>query len=108
MTAALLCVYVGVGGLSKLFIQTALPCRLLYNRWRGGDASMRGFKRNQRRSMHVSEISLSEGFGSIGITNEQVGTGRRATEQVVVAVGILCSSPRLYALTTPSQAPHNV
>ena len=50
-------------------------CRLLYNRWRGGDASMRGFKRNQRRSMHVSEVSISEDLSAIGVTNEQASEG---------------------------------
>jgi hypothetical protein len=35
---------------------------------------MQGFKRNQRRSMHVSEVALTQNFGSIELKNEQVGT----------------------------------
>ena len=50
----------------------SLLLRLLYNRWRGGDESMRGFKRNQRRSMHASEVIMVDGFETIGLTNEQV------------------------------------
>ena len=36
---------------------------------------MRGFKRNQRRSMHVSEVSISEDLAAIGVTNEQASEG---------------------------------
>ncbi|GAX77929.1 hypothetical protein CEUSTIGMA_g5371.t1 [Chlamydomonas eustigma] len=56
---------------ARLFRDNHGVIRLLYNRWRGGDVSMQGFKRNQRRSMHVSEVTLSQDFQSIELKNEQ-------------------------------------
>lgn len=39
---------------------------MVYNRWRGGDPAMRGFKRFQRRSMHVVEVRLEGDAGGDG------------------------------------------
>lgn len=39
---------------------------MVYNRWRGGDPAMRGFKRFQRRSMHVVEVHLDGDAGGDG------------------------------------------
>lgn len=48
---------------------------MLYNRYRGGDTSMRGFKRFQRRSMHTVEVLVNVAKKSIDLQNEQVSLG---------------------------------
>ncbi|KAG1672240.1 hypothetical protein FOA52_002941 [Chlamydomonas sp. UWO 241] len=56
---------------ARLFIDDQGKIRMLYNRYRGGDPTMRGFKRFQRRSMHTIEILVDTYKNTIVLQNEQ-------------------------------------
>ncbi|GAX82904.1 hypothetical protein CEUSTIGMA_g10330.t1 [Chlamydomonas eustigma] len=57
---------------ARLFKDSQGKIRMLYNRWHGGDESMRGFKRLQHRSMHVSEVVVDAAAAhQISIVNDQ-------------------------------------
>eukprot|EP00955_Chlamydomonas_euryale_P033779 349632-Chlamydomonas_euryale.AAC.37 len=56
---------------ARLFIDGQGKIRMLYNRHRGGDPTMRGFKRFQRRSMHTVEVIVNVRQKSLRLQNEQ-------------------------------------
>jgi hypothetical protein len=78
------------------------PHRMLYNRYRGGDASLAGFKMNQRRSMHTVEVQISHDYTSFELVNEQVrGRGAEEGRELDIACTLVACGLLFLSLSQP-------